>query len=116
QPIHGADELAALVAGEEELVHLVDERRVVDGEDLPQHRAFSPAAVRPPAPASDLAARNRRDRRGGPEPVKLCITEGGERSMLRGGPLPVMRLRAGRGRRGARGSRPGWSAAARPSG
>jgi len=25
--------------------------------------------VRPPAPARDLAARNGRDRRGGPEPV-----------------------------------------------
>src|SRR5258707_9211186 len=41
QPVHGADELAALVAREEELVHLVDERRVVDGEDLPQHRLLS---------------------------------------------------------------------------
>jgi hypothetical protein len=61
QPVHGADELAVLVAGEEELVHLVDERRVVDGEDLPQHRLLS---CRRPAPDSDLSRVARADETG----------------------------------------------------
>ncbi len=39
--VHGADQLAVLVPGEEELVHLVNECRIVDGEDLPQHPALS---------------------------------------------------------------------------
>ena len=46
EPVHGADELAVLVAGEEELVHLVDQRGVVDREDLPEHPSLLP---RPPA-------------------------------------------------------------------
>src|SRR5512136_2871191 len=45
QAVHRAHQLAVLVPGEEELVHLVDERRVVDGEDLPQH---SPLPTGPP--------------------------------------------------------------------
>src|SRR5512134_3130091 len=45
QAVHRAHQLAALVAGEEELVHLVDERGVVDGEDLPQH---APLPTGPP--------------------------------------------------------------------
>src|SRR5260221_4878796 len=96
QPVHGADELAALVTGEEELVHLVDERRIVDGEDLPQHRPLScRRAVL--GRGLDTAARTGETGRGSPEPVPGCITEGGQRSMLRAGPLP--------GRGGGRGAR-----------
>ena len=60
QAVHRADELAVLVTGEEELVHLVDERRVVDGQDLPQHQSSSVASssVAPAArPASAMRSR-----------------------------------------------------------
>src|SRR5258706_3809396 len=106
QPVHGADELAALVTGKEELVHLVDERRIVDGEDLPQHRPLScRRAVL--GRGLDTAARTGETERGSPEPVRVCITEGGERSMSRAGPLPGRgAVRAAYHRAGERGTRP----------
>src|SRR6266446_1443378 len=45
QAVHGGDELAVLVAGEEELVHLVDQRGVVYREDLPEHLGLSSRAL-----------------------------------------------------------------------
>src|SRR6266568_9473744 len=50
QAVHGRDELAVLVAGEEELVHLVDQRGIVDREDLPEHLGLSSRAGRLPGP------------------------------------------------------------------
>ena len=41
RPFIALIELAVLVAREEELVHLVDQRGVVDREDLPEHLFLS---------------------------------------------------------------------------
>src|SRR6187402_2514542 len=58
--------------------------------------AFSPCRHAAPSGGLDLlAARMGETARGGPEPVKLCITEGGERSMLRHDHFP--RARSGTG-------------------
>src|SRR5262249_53950748 len=67
EPVHGAAPLAVLVAGEEELVHLVGQCRIVPRQDLPQHRAS------PPAPAAIRAYRTATRPRGPGTPAPSVL-------------------------------------------